>query len=93
MGLRWSASAEDDLRDIFQYIRRANPSAARAILDRIEDGARLLLDHRHIGRPGRRAGTREKPIVGTPYVLIYAVDRDAVEIVRVLHGARDWPGD
>jgi toxin ParE1/3/4 len=27
----------------------------------------------------------------TPYLLIYAVSEQRVEIVRVLHGAQRWP--
>lgn len=40
---------------------------------------------------GRIAGTRELAINGTPYVAAYAITETAVRILRVLHGAQEWP--
>jgi len=37
------------------------------------------------------AGTRELVIVGTPYIVPYRVENDAVQIITVLHGAQKWP--
>ena len=36
-------------------------------------------------------GTRELVINGTPYVAAYAITETAVRILRVLHGAQEWP--
>jgi toxin ParE1/3/4 len=49
--------------------------------------------HPVIGRRGRIQGTRERVIARTPYVAVYAIDREAdiIEIIRVLHGAQQWP--
>jgi toxin ParE1/3/4 len=44
-----------------------------------------------MGRPGRVPGTREFVIARTPYVVPYRVRGDAIEILRVYHGARLWP--
>jgi len=43
-----------------------------------------------MGRAGRRSGTRELPVPGTPYLLVYRVKRESVQMLAVLHGARDW---
>jgi plasmid stabilization system protein ParE len=43
------------------------------------------------GRTGRIARTRELVINGTPYVAAYAVTEITVRILRVLHGAQEWP--
>jgi toxin ParE1/3/4 len=50
-----------------------------------------LVDHPHIGRPARVAGTRELIVPRTPYLLPYRVRGQTVEILRVYHGARRWP--
>ncbi len=46
------------------------------------------------GHPGRVAGTYEKSVGGSPYIIVYAIDRtDAAEVVvvlHVIHTARDW---
>ena len=51
----------------------------------------LLATHPASGRIGRVPGTRELVITGTPYIVPYRVRGDAVEILRVFHGARKWP--
>jgi toxin ParE1/3/4 len=44
-----------------------------------------------MGRIGRVPGTRELIVGGTPWIIVYRVRADAVEIIRVLHGAQKWP--
>jgi toxin ParE1/3/4 len=44
------------------------------------------------GRVGQRSGTRELVVSPLPYVIVYEVGEDTVNISRVLHGAQDWPG-
>jgi toxin ParE1/3/4 len=43
------------------------------------------------GRAGRVAGTRELIFTGLPYLAIYRIRKDMVEILRILHGAQNWP--
>jgi len=42
------------------------------------------------GRPGNRSGTRELPLSPLPYVVVYLVKPEAVEILHIHHGAQDW---
>ena len=44
-----------------------------------------------MGRPGRVPKTRELVVSGTPYLVIYRVKNDRLEVLRVFHGARQWP--
>ena len=44
-----------------------------------------------MGRPGRVPGTRELVIPGTPYIVPYRVQGEAIQILRVYHSARRWP--
>jgi toxin ParE1/3/4 len=34
--------------------------------------------------------TRELVVSGTPYIVVYLISDD-VELIRVLHGAQQWP--
>jgi toxin ParE1/3/4 len=43
------------------------------------------------GRPGKKEGTRELIMSLLPYMMIYTVRGDAVYVVRILHGAQQWP--
>ena len=44
-----------------------------------------------MGRRGLLEGTREWAIPGLPYKLIYQLEGEDVEILRVIHQAQDWP--
>ncbi|WP_309762883.1 type II toxin-antitoxin system RelE/ParE family toxin [Agrobacterium pusense] len=91
MKLTWTAFALSDRDAIFTYIEADNPAAAILIDERIVAAARRLLDFPASGRVGRIAGTRELVINGTPYVAAYAITDATVRILRVLHGAQEWP--
>ena len=41
------------------------------------------------GRPGRDAGTREILFPPTPYVAVYRVREQTIEVMRVYHAAQD----
>jgi len=88
--IQWRASALDDLDVIAEYIARFNPAAAEAMRDRIESCVLPLSQHPYLFRAGRVPGTRE--IVAHPnYIVVYRVLADAIEIVRVVHAAREYP--
>jgi toxin ParE1/3/4 len=89
--VRWLPSATANLVEIGNYIARDNPVAAEAIYVAIRRRVANLADLPNIGRPGRRKGTRELVISGTPYIVVYRVARRVVTILRVLHGAQRWP--
>ena len=91
MRLRWTRSASHDIDGIGTFIAKDNPAAADRLLDLIRTSAQRLLDYPTIGRAGRVAGTRELVIVGTPYLVVYRIGEDSIDIVAVLHGARKWP--
>ncbi|ABF43778.1 plasmid stabilization system [Candidatus Koribacter versatilis Ellin345] len=73
------------------YVRSENPKAANRILDEIVAAAELLGKHPRLGRTGRVAGTRELVISGTPFLLMYRIKGEAVQILAVLHAKRSWP--
>jgi toxin ParE1/3/4 len=76
---------------IAEYIAQDNPAAAYAVYDAIQRQVERLAQHPRIGRPGRIKGTRELVVSGTPYILAYRVAGRDVTILRVLHGAQQWP--
>jgi toxin ParE1/3/4 len=87
---RLTPRAETDIEAIARHIADDNPSAALRWLDELE---------RHLGNLGAMPG------IGTPrpevrpdlrlfavgsYLILHRVVGDAVEVVRVVHGARQW---
>lgn len=91
MRLEWARLAQADRDAIFDYIEADNPRAAIRVDDLIRVQARPLAEFPESGRPGRVEGTRQLVIPGTPYVAAYLIAADAVRILRVLHGAQQWP--
>jgi toxin ParE1/3/4 len=80
MRIRWTEPAARDLTNICDYTEdHDGPGAAR----------RTQFPRR--GRPGRNPGTRELIFAGLPFLAVYRVGDNFVEIHRILHGAQKWP--
>jgi len=82
--------ARTDLLTIIDYISDDNPDAAQRVMDDIEAKAKTLPSFPKMGRPGRVEGTREL-VIWANYVLVYQESRLKIRILRVLHGAQQWP--
>lgn len=85
-----TVQAQRDLAEIETYLRAEAPFQADALLDRLEDAcqdlaAQALLYPLFAGREDRGVGRR----VVYPYNILYRLKGENVEIVHVLHGARD----
>lgn len=90
MEVVWTTIALDDLRNLREYIRADNPSAATRIAGRISETVQLISEQPSIGRPGRLPHTREMAVTKTPFLIPYSALEDKLIILRVLHGARKW---
>lgn len=83
--------AEQDLEVIGDYIARDNPAQAVAFVGELREKCRRIADN--------PLGYRERPELARGlrscahgnYVIFFDALPDAVEVVRVLHGARDLP--
>jgi addiction module RelE/StbE family toxin len=91
--LEWSAFVVADREAIFDYIEADSPRAAIAVDERIQECVENLVDFPEMGRVGRVAGTRELVVTRTPYLAAYRIEGNAVQILRLLHGSRQWPED
>ncbi len=88
--LVWSQDAEVDLDSITEYIARDDVMAAIGVRDEIEGQIERLREFPLSGRNGRVRRTRELVVVRTPFIVVYTVGEN-LQIVRVLHGAQQWP--
>lgn len=91
MILEWTEAALEARFAQLDFIALDKPAAALDMDERIERQTELLLDHPNLGRKGRVKGTRELVIAGTPFIAVYRLLGERVEIFRFLHGARQWP--
>lgn len=92
MQLRWSPEAADDLQRICERIEIDNPEATTRVARTIYEGCARLKEFPRIGRTSRRmSGWRELVFPSLPYIVVYLVTEEAIEITRIFHGAQDWP--
>jgi toxin ParE1/3/4 len=79
----------EDMLAIWAYIAADDPAAADRVLDAIDRRCRALADKPALGRtrPDIAPGLRYSP-VGS-YLIFYRQVDEGVEVVRVLHGARN----
>jgi len=87
--LDFTAEAENDLLDIWNYIAEDNPRAADRILRTIGETCARLAENPGLGpaRPEIAADLRYLPTGN--YLIFYRQIPEGTEIVRVLHGARN----
>jgi toxin ParE1/3/4 len=93
MRIRWSETALSELDGIFSYIQQNDRSAAIAVVERIEALAALLEEFPLVGHLTDEAGVRVLAVVRYPFLIFYAIDDAAGEIVilHVLHTAQQRP--
>ena len=91
MEVRWTEPAADDLERIVQYIAKENPNAAERVARTLYERCMGLELFPYRGRKGRVEGTRELVVAAVRYVIVYRVNREAVEILRIYHSAQSWP--
>ena len=81
MEVRWSVAAAEDLERICVWIERDNFDAAQRVANIIYDGCGQLANFPLLGRASRRiSGRRELAFPPLPYIAVYQVKDDVVEI-------------
>jgi toxin ParE1/3/4 len=82
-------SANRDLADIWMFIAADNPAQADDFIDLIDAKFQNLSRQPGLGRRREElaAGLRSFPV--GRYVIFYLQVQDCLQIVRILHGARD----
>jgi toxin ParE1/3/4 len=95
--VRLTPRADSDIDACFYYIAKDNPAAAMRFLDAIELTCDALSRMPGIGSPRYAEiplvyGVRMLTIKEFEnYLLFYLEHEDCVDVIRVLHGARDIP--
>lgn len=90
MRLRWLKRGLQSLRIIHAHIASDNPVAAKHVVRGIRDATRRLAEFPSSGRLGKVAGTRELVLPQWPYIVVYRVIAEEVQILRAFHAATDW---
>ncbi|WP_169974020.1 type II toxin-antitoxin system RelE/ParE family toxin [Tautonia rosea] len=91
MKIRWLRGAIQSLRAIHAHIAIDSPEATGRVVRKIQSAERRLLLFPSSGRQGHVAGTMELVIPDLPYVVVYRIEGETLDILRVVHTSMDWP--
>lgn len=83
--------ANDDLFFIWEYVAQRNVAEADTLVRRFDETFRTLASNPGIGQKQDqyRPGLRCFPVGN--YIIFYLTIDDGIEVIRVLHGARNLP--
>jgi toxin ParE1/3/4 len=87
--LRISPRASEDLLEIWSYIADDSEANADGFIDKISETMELLARQPGVGRHREELAQGIQSFPVGRYIIFYRVVVGTVEIVRVLHGARD----
>jgi toxin ParE1/3/4 len=93
MRIRFSRRAEADIEEIGDYIARDNPRRAVTFIAELRVHCRSLTDFPDAAPLRPALGDGVRMALHGRYLILYVVRGDLLEIRRVVHGARDLPGD
>ncbi len=89
----WTERAASDFLGIVEWIAAEDPRGAENVADAIVVAISRLTPYPLSGREGRLPGTRELVVPRLPYIAVYTVETDRIAILRLLHGAQEWPAN
>ena len=89
MPLRRRPAAIADVDEIWGYITERNEAAADRLIEAFTAAAERIEESPYIGAQRKDVAKTARGYLVSSYIILYRVDDDGVEIVRVVHGARD----
>jgi toxin ParE1/3/4 len=87
--VRYTVRARRDLLDIWLEISEVNPAAADDLHHRLEARVEILRRFPESGPLRPDLAPEARVLVELPYLILYRIIPEGVQIVRVLHGARN----
>ena len=90
MKIVWTDPAVEDLRELHSYIARDSAVYASEFVGRIISAAERVLRHPTVGRVvPEKNDDNVRELLYQHYRIIYRLKNDRIEMLAVIHGARD----
>lgn len=90
----WARPALEDVQEIRTYIARDSPRYARRVAERLFATVDRLHRHPLSGRVVPELGQPTvREVIEPPYRIVYRVRAETLEVVAVVHSARQFPAD
>jgi len=84
-----SASAAEDLKDVWDYVAQHNENVAGKLIKEIKNKLLLLRDNPLVGREQNQFLVGLRSFVVKSYFIFYLPLDDGIDVLRVMHGSRD----
>ena len=81
--------AEQDLSDIWDYAAESSVERADQLFNLIREKCHRLAEYPEMGRARHELLVNLRSFTVKNYVIFYQPTADGIEVLRVLHGARD----
>ena len=91
MRIRWTPPAAADMQSISDYLKEHHPQYRQPTMRKLYEKIRAMKDTPYLGRPGRVEGTREILFPPMPYVAVYRLNGQTIEIWPIYHAAQNRP--
>ena len=86
-----SPDAQRDYEEIWDYIAADSVLAADNVVDTFTEKFALIATQSDIGKSHPELGEGLRAFRASRYMIFYRKIEDGIEVVRVIHGARDIP--
>jgi len=91
--IRYLSTAEKDLIEVFEYIKKDNPTAAISQLGKFDKSISQLALNPFVGvipRDERLKKLGYRMLIVDKYLVFYVVKTKIVQVRRIVHGARRY---
>jgi addiction module RelE/StbE family toxin len=90
MTVHWTDTAQDHLDAIYAYIAQDSPEYALRMVDRLTRRSQQIAEAPFSGRRVPEYDLDQiREVIERPYRIIYHITPDQIDVIAVLHGARD----
>ncbi len=94
MKVHWTHNAVDHLVNIYEYIALNSPTYAKRMVDRITRRSSQIAGNPFSGRMVPEYQAEDiRGLIEKPYLIIYRVKKDQIDVLAVIHGARLLPDE
>ena len=91
--IKYLPIAQQDLIEIFDYIKEDNPSAVKSFIDKIDKSISKLESFPQVGvvpKDDRLEMLGYRMLVIDNYLVFYIIKENIVKIRRIIHGSRRY---
>jgi toxin ParE1/3/4 len=86
-----SKQAQQDLEEILDYLDSQSTQAADRFATKFDDLCELHATHPRIGASSEQYAPNLRHFAVWNYAIFYRPIEDGIELIRIIHGARDIP--